>query len=933
MRADLQKKKAKEFADYWRGKGYEKGESQKFWIDLLQSVYGVENATHYINFEDQVKLDHTSFIDGYIPETKVMIEQKSIDKSLTAPIKQSNGTFKTPFEQAKAYTIEMPYSKRPRWIVTCNFKEFHIYDMENPQSEPESILLENLPEEYFRMDFLVKENAEMLRKELELSIKAGEIVGNLYDALYKKYQNPESKNSQHSLNVLCVRLVFCMYAEDAGLFGRHNMFHDYLYQYKNNLRDFRRGLIEVFKILNTKYEERDPYEEELNQFPYVNGGLFDDKDKVIEVPQFDEDIINLILSEASEGFDWSNISPTIFGAVFESTLNPETRRKGGMHFTSIEDIHKVIDPLFLDELKEELNEIKKLKQYKTIEKRAREFQSKLASLKFLDPAAGSGNFLTESYISLRKFENEAIILQNKYQDQSQMMFKEKEYNPIKVSIQQFYGIEINDFAVTVAKTALWIAESQMMKKTEDIIQMDLDFLPLKSYSNIVQGNALKMNWREIIEKKHLNYIMGNPPFSGGMYMTPEQKNEIRHLFYDVKGAGELDYVCGWYKKAAEYIKNEQIRCAFVSTNSICQGEQVLTFWKHLIHTYNIQIDFAYKTFEWDNGTANQAKVHCIIIGFSEMNEKNVFRKKLFDGDGEYEYCKNISPYLTNTDNNFIESRSKPICNVSPMKFGSMPRDGGGFILTSEERKDFIKTEPLSEKWIKPYYGAVEFLNNKERYCLWLLDANHEEILKCPKVLERISKVRDFRLASKAEGTRKFAATPTIFCQIAQPNSDYLMVPKTSSGKRKYLPIGFQNKNIIASDLVFLIPNASLYEFGVLMSNIHNCWMRVVAGRLKSDYRYSKDIVYNNFIWPNEAYEQKKKIEETAQEILNARNKYPNIPLSKMYSEKMYLYPELVKAHEANDKAVMKAYGFKPSMTEDEIVAEMFKLYQEKVKEL
>lgn len=918
-----QKLAAKKFAADWKGKGYEKGQSQPFWISLLRDVYGVEHPEQFILFEEQVHLDHTSFIDGSIPTTKVLIEQKGLGKDLKKPIKQSDGTLLTPFQQAKRYITELPLSQHPRWVVTCNFEKFFVYDMERPGGEPEEILLENLPTEYYRLSFLVDNKNEHLKREMEVSIAAGDMVGVLYDAFRKQYADPDSEHALKSLNVLCVRLVFCLYAEDAGIFGHHGMFHDYLSEY--DTRHLRKALIELFQVLDTKPIDRDPYMKDDNPslaaFPYVNGGLFADED--IEIPPFTDEIRHILLDNASSDFDWSEISPTIFGAVFESTLNPETRRSGGMHYTSIENIHKVIDPLFMEDLKKEFREICEITVERTRERKLKDFQKKLASLNFLDPACGSGNFLTETYISLRRLENEVLRILS----HGQISFGDVAYNPIQVSIGQFYGIEINDFAVTVAKTALWIAESQMMKETEEIVLMHLDFLPLKSYTNIIEGNALNIKWEDVVSPCELNYIMGNPPFVGGMYMTEPQKKEIRNLYEGVKGAGEFDYVTGWYKKAVKYILGKNIRCAFVSTNSICQGSQVITFWKHLITEYSIHIDFAYTTFVWNNETHNQAKVHCIIVGFSGINVVTR-NKKLYLSESNYKLCKHISPYLTDTQTIFVESRSTPICNVPKMRFGSMPRDGGGFVLSPEEKKELIKKEPLAEKWIKPYIGAVEFLNNKERYCLWLVDAEPGEIKKCPIVRSRVEFVRETRAASKAAGTRKFAETPTLFCQIAQPNSDYIIVPKTSSGRRRYIPLGFMDKDTIASDLVFLIPDAGLYEFGVLMSNVHNAWMRLVAGRLKSDYRYSKDIVYNNFVWCNPTPSQKERIEQTAQGILDARKLYPESTLANMYDD-VLMPPALRKAHQDNDRAVMQAYGFSiKEMTESKCVAELMKIYQE-----
>ena len=737
---------------------------------------------------------------------------------------------------------------------------------------------------------------------MEVSIQAGDIVGLLYDAFLKQYRDPKSEKTLKSLNVLCVRLVFCLYAEDAGIFGRREMFHDYLASV--DTAHMRGALIDLFRVLDQKQEDRDPYLiPELAEFPYVNGGLFADEN--IEIPMFTDEIRDLILVKASEDFNWADISPTIFGAV----LNPETRRSGGMHYTSIENIHKVIDPLFLDDLKAELQEIKSISILRTRTSRLEKYQEKLASLEFLDPAAGSGNFLTETYLSIRRLENEAI----EAMEYGQMMIGEVK-NPIKVSISQFHGIEIK------------IAESQMMKETENILYgVHLEFLPLKTNANIIEENALRIDWNEVVDKSKLNYIMGNPPFVGGMYMNAIQKKEIREIFKDADGAGEMDYVCAWYKLACQYMQNTKIKAAFVSTNSICQGEQVTTFWKYLFQKYAVTINFAYTTFVWDSEANDKARVHCVIIGFSLNDDPAV--KKIYHADGSFEEAETINPYLSNGPAIFIEAHSNPICNVPKMRFGSMPRDGGGFILTPEERTELIQKEPIAEKWIHLYIGATEFLNNKERYCLWLVGADPSELAKCPTVMKRVESIRDFRASSKAAGTRKFAATPTLFCQIAQPDSDYIIVPKTSSGKRRYLPLGFMSADVIASDLVFLIPDATKYEFGILMSNVHNAWMRQVAGRLKSDYRYSKDIVYNDFPWPSPSVDQQNMIEKTAQAILDARKLYPNSSLANLYNP-LTMPPELWKAHTLNDIAVMHAYGFSTKMTEADCVAELMKMYQE-----
>lgn len=912
---------SRQFFQKWVGRGKEDEDDRSYWLDILQRIMGADDATDRIEFQKKVIVDgHTKRIDAYIPETKIIIEQKSLGIALDKKVHQSGGIELTPYEQAKRYNDNLPLSEKARWIVTSNFAEIWIYDMEAkvPEKDITKIEIKDLQSHCNLLEFLLSKEVKHITEEMELSLKAGELVGRIYDRFLEQYNDPTSKRTQISLNILCVRIVFCLYAEDAKLFGSHgDEFSKYIGQYEP--KDIRRAFLDLFKVLDTPLDVRGELylDEELASFPYVNGGLFASEN--IEIPKITQEIKETLLE--SSHFDWSKISPTIFGAVFESTLNPETRRSGGMHYTSIENIHKVIDPLFLDDLKAEFDEIKKIPVNRTRRKKLETFQDKIASLKFLDPACGSGNFLTETYVSLRRLENEVICILTG----GQLTFGMETFSPIKVSINQFYGIEINDFAVTVAKTALWIAESQMMKETEDIVLMQLDFLPLKTNATIIEKNALLFDWNDIINKNELSYIMGNPPFVGGMNMKASQKEEIRSIFASVKGAGELDYVCGWYKICADYIRNTQIRCAFVSTNSICQGESVLTFWKYMIKECGIQIDYAYTTFVWNNeAKVGQAKVHCIIVAFSNIS--TIKNKRIYH-ENSIESCEHITPYLTSGEDFFIESRSTPICNVPPMRFGSMPRDGGGFVLTLKEKDEFIHKYPISAKWIKPYIGAVEFLNNKERYCLWLVGAEPFELAKCKAIMDRIEFVRDFRASSKAAGTRKFAETPTLFCQIAQPNSDYIMVPKTSSGKRRYIPLGFQSKDVIASDLVFLIPDATLFDFGILMSNVHNSWMRQVAGRLKSDYRYSKDIVYNNFPWPTVTEEQKSKIEETAQGILNARAKYPQSTLANLYNP-VLMPKELRVAHQKNDIAVMRAYGFDIKNTsEADCVAHLMKMYQ------
>ena len=919
-----QRNAATKFYNDWRGVGDEKSDSQRFWIEFLSNVLGIEDVTQKIVFEKRVIVDgQTKFIDAYIPETRVLIEQKSADKDLGKKILQSDGAMRTPFEQGRNYAQWMIPNETPLWIVACNFKSFEIHDMNKPGAPAIVILLEEVRNKLPLFDFMFKKEVKELSHEMEISVKAGEIVGILYDKLVTQYKEPDA-HSLKSLNALCVRLVFCLYAEDAGIFGSYMMFHDYLKDI--SISGFRKALVELFKVLDTPIGDRDKYLVEDNPklaaFPYVNGGLF--ADETIEIPPFTEELKRVLLNKASADFDWSDISPTIFGAVFESTLNPESRRSGGMHYTSIENIHKVIDPLFMDRLKTEFNEIKQIAVARTKKAKLIAFQKKIAGLKFLDPACGSGNFLTETYISLRRLENEIL---NELQE-GQIVLGEA-VNPIQVSISQFYGIEINDFAVTVAKTALWIAESQMMKETEDIVHMSLDFLPLKSYANITENNALRIDWENIVPKKELDYIMGNPPFVGYSLQTKEQKVDIQSVYIDENGkvyktAGKVDYVACWYFKAAQYIRNTMIKAAFVSTNSITQGEQVEAVWKPIYERFGIQIVFAHRTFRWDSEASLKAHVHCVIIGFSNAADDS--KKKIYQENDTF-IADSISPYLLAGDTVFIESRKKPICNVPQIVKGSSPVDGGNLLLSETERNDLLLKNPGAEKFIRRFYGAKEYLHNIPRYCLWLEGISPEELNKLSCIKERVAAVKSFRNKSTKQATRKYADYPLRFMEMRQPDDDYILIPRHSSENRRYIPMGFLPPNEICGDANIMMPNATLYHFGVLMSNVHMAWVRAVCGRIKSDYRYSNDIVYNNFPWCSPTDEQKQRIEQTAREILDARALYPDSSLSDLYDE-ISMPPELRKAHTKNDKAVMQAYGFSiKDTTEESCVAELMKMYQ------
>ena len=921
MNTIQQQKAAKTFAEFWQGKGYEKGQSQLFWTTLLNQVFGIEHPEQFIIFEDQVQLDHTSFVDARIPSTKVMIEQKSLNKNLGEGIKQSDGTFLNPFQQAKRYADTLPNSQRPRWIVTCNFAEWWVYDLEHPNDEPQKILLANLEKEYDRLRFLVEQGNEHIKQEEKVSKEAGKLVGQIYDALLKQYLEPDSPETLRSLNILCVRLVFCLYAEDAHLFGKKTAFHDYLAQYP--AKDMRRALLDLFDVLDTPLDRRDPYmDDTLKAFPYVNGGLFSQDNRLI-VPQFTEELKELLLTQASDDFDWNEISPTIFGAIFESTLNPDTRRSGGMHYTSIANIHKVIDPLFLDDLKDEFAAIKAIPQEKQQRQRLDAFQDKIASLTFFDPACGSGNFLTESYVSLRRLENEIIALRNK----GQAVIGEFA-NPIKVDIHQFYGIEINDFAVSVATTALWIAEQQMLQETAKLVQFNIEPLPLKAYHNIHEGNALHMDWSDVIVPDKLNYIMGNPPFVGARWMNKEQKQDVLDIFgAKWNGVGDLDYVCCWYKKAVEMMKaNSSIKAALVSTNSITQGGAVTNLWKPLFEQYGIRFDFAYRTFRWDSEADIKAHVHCVIIGFSSSSAATKKSQRIYISDLQSIPATNINGYLMDAPDVWIEKRNKPLCDVPEICLGGQPIDDSNFILTDEEKTELLRKEPQAESFVRPFMMGKDFIDRKPRYCLWLQGANPTLLRQCPSIVERVKNVREFRLKSNRASTLKAAETPTLFGAPYECKSDYIALPKVSSENRRYIPIDYLSQEIIPGDKLFCMQGASLYHFGVLTSNVHMAWMRAVCGRLEMRYSYSNTIVYNNFPWPTPTDEQCARIEATAQAILDARAKYPDSSLADLYDE-VAMPPELRRAHQDNDRAVMAAYGFSTKMSESACVAELFKMYQ------
>ena len=883
----------KDFVKAWTGRGYEKGEAATFWLQFLRDVLNIADPEKFIQFEMPVS---GGFIDAYLKDTRVIIEQKSLNVKLDDAV----------YQQAKKYDNALNISRKACWIVTCNFQEFMIYDMDKNKSQfkPIKILLADLPKEFHSFDFLIKKRDFV--KEKNLSAKAGQVIQKFYLKLKKRYYDPYSRETFESLNKLCVRLVFCLYAESADVFKEHKMFTEYLRKFQNDKFSFRSALIELFKTLNTPLEKRSPYlGDDLKDFPYVDGGLFNEEK--FDFPNFTPRDRDILFNELCN-LRWQDINPTIFGAVFESVLDlnetDNIRKEHGIHYTAPENIHKVIDPLFINDLQ---------KKFEACNTREDLFalQEEIARIKIFDPACGSGNFLTESYLSLREIENS--ILEVLVADG--VKFTE---NPIKVSIENFYGIEINGFAVAVAKTALWISEIQMRQKTAAIIGKNLSHFPLKKIPNIHCANALTTDWSKIIAPQNLNFIISNPPFVGFTYQSAEQKADL--LAATKLKSKNIDYVCAWYFKAADFIQGTQIRCAFVSTNSICQGEQVAIIWKPLLDKFNI--DFAWRTFTWNSESNQKAHVHVVIIGFSQVEG---LQKFIFDGD-QVILAENINAYLMNAPNIFIESRNEPICDAPPMRVGNRPTDGGNLIIEAADYDEFIKREPLAQKYIRPYIGAKEFINGKMRYCLWLVDCPPNELRKMPLVYERVKAVETFRLNCKSSTTRKSNKSPALFQAIAQPTTDYLAIPRISSERRKYVPVGFMTPDIIVSDDVQYVQDATIYHFGVLISSVHMAWLKTVCGRLEMRYRYSATIVYNNFIWCSATAKEKAAIIATAKNILEVRARYSDSTLADLY-DPVAMPADLRKAHELNDKAVMKAYGFRADFTEAEIVGELFKMYQ------
>ncbi len=901
----------RDFIAAWSGRGSEKSHAQAFWLDLLAAL-GVDRPSNFIQFEVPVEVDgHPCSIDGFIPATKVLVENKSRGIDLDKPAKQSDGKLFTPFEQAKRYADALPYSRRPRWIVVCNFDEFRICDLDrlptlldDDRARFQTVKLAHLVPQFKRLKFLVDPNDDDI-EEVKISADAADIISRIRDSFARKMLHPRrvkddpvdflSVKQKNMLNRFCVRLVFCLYAQDAAVF-EPEQFSAYL---KNSF-DRREAFFDLFDVLNTPPDRRDPnLRTELKQFPYVNGGLF--AGAALELPPFDETIAAGI---TLENFNWFAINPTIFGAIFESNLTGDRRRAGGMHYTSRANIHKIIDPLFLDDLHDEFAAIKRKRKNKRRDLEA--LQTKISELTFFDPACGSGNFLTETFISLRQLENKIL----------DALIDLGAPCTVKVSIDRFFGVEINDFAVAIAQTALLISEHKMLYDTDIGIRERVQYLPLKHSARIVCANALALDWNEVVPDG-VDYIIGNPPFVGHQWRTPAQVADMVHAFRDLDKHGKLDYVCAWFNKAADFMSNNLTRAAFVATNSICQGESVGILWRHLFDK-GVHIDFAHRTFRWTSESENVAAVHCVIVGFSVAPSDRP--RIIFDGDQKI-VATNINGRLLDAPNVFIQNRGKPLTpNLPIMTKGSQPTDGGHLLLTPEERDELVRLEPRAEKFIRRYIGAEEFINGKDRYCLWLVHATEDD-LRMPLIAERLMLVAAARRRSATKSVRKQAATPHLFTQIRQPDTDYLVVPEVTSSQRKYIPIGFLPSTTIVSNKIYVVAEDDLYFFGVLTSIVHMAWMRIVCGRLGNGYSYSPSV-YNNFPWCGRS----PVIEQTARAILDARAQYPSWTLAALYDQQK-MPPELRAAHEANDEAVLDAYCFARSMSEAEIVSRLMEIYQ------
>lgn len=882
------------FSKRWRNcEGNERQEAQTFEKDFM-SVFGIdwhEGLHEYQVYDNEGKV---GYVDYLLPG-KILIEMKSKGDSLILA-----------YNQGYAYTKCLKESEYPEILMVSDFENIQITDLKTMKTF-KKFKVSELKKKIRMLGILAGYKTDVTFKtDIEVNTDASYKMAKLHDKL--KENGYIGKN----LEVYLVRLLFCLFAEDTGIF-QSGCFEEYILKSKNDGSDLSARMMALFSTLNTPEKDRmKTLPIELSKFRYINGKLFSES---LPPAFFDDKMRRIILDCCS--FNWGYISPAIFGAMFQGVMNPKERRELGAHYTSEENILKLIKPLFLNSLWDEFEKCKiSVDQLKV-------FHEKIASLTFLDPACGCGNFLIITYRELRLLEFEIL----------KMTFDNKQMRLVdaacRVSINQFYGIEIEEFPSQIAYVGLLLMKHQMDMEVSNYFGLNYIDFPIKDTANIVHGNALKLSWDEVVKRENLSYIIGNPPFIGARHMNKEQKGDLLEIFKNIKGNGNIDYVCAWYKKASEYMEHTYIKAAFVSTNSIVQGEQASILWKPLMKKNNVSIDFAYRTFSWGNSAKGNAAVHCVIIGFS-LNGSNS-KKKLFLENNELILTKNINSYLVDCENTFIVNRKTPICDIPKICMGSMPNDGGFLLFTDEEKIEFETKSPESSKWFKRYVGAYEFINNIDRWCLWLEDVNLSELKKSKAVIDRISKVKEFRVKSKRAATKKLADIPMKFGEIRQPQNKYILIPAHSSEKRRYIPIGFMSPDVICSNANFIIPNATFYEFGILTSKIHNIWIRTVCGRIKSDYRYSSSIVYNNFPWPKIAEKSKLLIIDLAQEILNVRNKYPNESLDILYDD-LLMPKELLKAHQNLDKEVAKLYGV-DNVSDDKIMKKLFNMYNKIIKDI
>lgn len=894
--------RASEFAAKWAGETYEKGESQSFWSDFL-SIYGIDRRRHGAYFEYAIKKGSgkQGFIDMFWPG-RLLAEQKSGGKDLgQAGI------------QAYEYLETMPDHDLPQAIVVSDFASFECTDLES--REKQVFTLADLPKHVKLFAFLLGDKSQYLAEENPVNRQAAEAMARLHNQLR------DDNYVGHDLEVLLVRLVFCLFADDSGIF-EHGVLREYLHERtSNDGSDFGPRLMQVFQALNTPVEQRQTsLDESIASLPYVNGGLFTES---IRTPYFTGAMRKDLLQTME--LDWSKVSPAIFGSMFQGVMGEQERRNLGAHYTSEKNILRVIKPLFLDDLYDEFAQALHAgprKKFGELQK----FHDKLAGLRFLDPACGCGNFLVITYRELRRLEHKVIDAKNKG-NQTVDWLSTSEYGQVKVNVDQMYGIEIEEFPSLIAQTALWLTDHQMNMEFSHMSGKTFKRLPLTASATIVNDNALTRDWAEVIAPGDLSYILGNPPFLGHHLQSIEQKIDMVVALHDINGSGVMDFVSAWYIKASEYMRhNTAIQTALVSTNSITQGEQVSILWGYLLDK-GVKINFAHRTFKWQNDARGVAAVYCVIIGFSlqDRHPKHLFDYPDIKGEPIVKTAGNINPYLVDAPSLVIPNRSRPLCDAPKMMYGSKPTDGGHFLLTNDEYKDFIAKEPAAKAVVKPFISAKEFLNRQKRWVIWLADVSPADLRAMPLVMERVQKVKEFRQASKAASTREYPHH-ALFRQITQSSGNYVLIPRHSSENRHYIPMGFFTKYDITADSCFAVTDAALYHFGILTSAMHMAWVNAVCGRLKSDYRYSKDIVYNNFVWPNCTDEQRAEIEELAQGILNTRTEFPDTSLADLY-DPLAMPPQLTKAHKALDKAVDRLYRREPFPDDPTRVAFLFKEYK------